>query len=150
MTSDNKEIAGLLRKESDKAVIIAEELRLVSPCDVNKPDISRIPNDPGIYIWLSKDTGHIVYVGVALGRRGLSQRIASQHLRASYRKSVFRIKIAEDFGVGLGEESVDFIRKSFLLSYLPCPKVNAVTLRIAELLLIAVHQPKYNSALAVG
>ena len=150
MIDDTTKYHDLLKEEVDKSVKIIDELVKVNPIDVNETDISRIPKDRGIYFWSCKDTGKVVYVGVALGKRGLKQRISSQHLRSSYRKSVFRIKVAEEHEIDLGVEGVNFIRDRYHLSYLICPDATIISLRIAELLLIATCKPKYNDVSPVG
>jgi hypothetical protein len=150
MIDDTIEFHDLIKKEVDKSLKIVDGLVKVSPIDVNETNISRIPKDRGIYFWSCKDTGEVDYVGVALGKRGLKQRIASQHLRSSYIKSVFRIKISDEHKIDLGAESANFIRERYNLSYLPCPNAEKISLRIAELLLIATFRPKYNDVSPVG
>lgn len=49
-----------------------------------------VPYGKGVYLWSSKSNGAALYIGVALGKRGLRQRIINQHLSLNYTKSVFR------------------------------------------------------------
>lgn len=145
MIAESEHLMNMLKKESNKAIDIAikfSQIPYIDGKDINK---SQIPKAWGIYLWKLKETGKVVYVGVALGRKGLWGRIASQHLRPSYTKSVFRKKIAKEYNLGLGEGSASYIIKNCSLAYLPCTNEKRVTLKIVELLLIAVHKPKYNS-----
>jgi len=105
-----------------------------------------VPDSRGIYIWRRKTDGCPAYVGVALGRSGLRQRILRQHLAPGYLKSVFRKSLVASFGVHPGEDSVRFIRENFTLSLFPCPETDQAVVEHAEALLIRVLQPAYNKA----
>jgi len=145
MITESEHLMNMLKTESNKAIDIAKkfsQIRYIDGKDIKKP---LIPKVWGIYLWKLKDAVEVVYVGVALGRKGLWGRIASQHLRSSYTKSVFRKKIAKEYNLGLREGSANYILENCSLAYLPCPNEKRVTLKISELLLIAVYKPKYNS-----
>ena len=98
----------------------------------------------GIYIWRFKVDGRPAYVGVALGKKGLQQRIVGQHLCVSYKKSVFRKAIEQEACIGSGQESVDFIRSHFTLAFLSCPEDSPAIVDAAEALLIAAINSRYN------
>jgi hypothetical protein len=84
-----------------------------------------------------------VYVGTALGKRGLNGRIVGQHLRPSYLQSVFR-KAVERFERKDVRESANFIREHFTIAMMECPVDEPRIILAAEAVLIAVLRPKYN------
>jgi hypothetical protein len=51
----------------------------------------------------------------------LSGRINGNHLSPGYSKSVFRIKVAREFGLDIGREWVEFILENFRKAFLPNP-----------------------------
>ena len=97
----------------------------------------------GFYLWRSLEDGKIVYVGVGNGKDGLYGRIKGQHLASSYTKSVFRIKVAREFGLDVGRECVDFICKNFKVAFLSYPEKHVND--AAEKILIAAFRPTYNA-----
>jgi hypothetical protein len=120
---------GLARSEHHDGVAVTREL---------------VPRERGVYIWRYKDTDEPAYVGRAVGRDGLRQRIMRQHLQPGYTKSVFRKAILSDAGGDPKQGSVDFIRATFSLSFLACPEDRPAVVLAAEALLIAALRPKCN------
>lgn len=100
------------------------------------------PKDKGIYIWRAKG-GEVIYIGVGNGRNGLSGRIKDNHLAPGYSKSVFRIKVAKEYGLEIGRECVEFICDNFRIAFVPYP--DKYLNEAAEALLIAAFRPKYNA-----
>ncbi len=105
-----------------------------------------VPDSWGIYLWRCLDSRTITYVGVATGKDGLRQRIVKNHLYPNYTKSVFRIAVSEKFGLDIREQSVDFIKKHFALSYLSCTSLSEATVKAAEQIIIAAFSPVYNKS----
>ena len=129
---------------ADRARSIANELLAAPRVIAAKVERADLPLERGIYLWV-KIKGQVEYVGVALGRSGLRQRIGSQHLRASYTQSVFRVKVAEEFDLDLRQESVDHIRSNYRLGYLVCDDADGSMVKLAESLLVTSLRPKYNA-----
>ena len=103
-----------------------------------------VPKDIGVYLWRSKSDNEIVYVGRALGKAGLYQRIIRQHLSVGYTKSVFRKQIAEEFGLNPKEESASFIRDNFVFSFISLDRKDKNIASFVEMSLIFEYSPKYN------
>lgn len=108
-----------------------------------------VPKDIGVYLWRSKKDGQIVYIGQALGRGGLYQRINQQHLNERYRrkdveKSAFRRNVAEEYKNLKWEEVVPFIIKNYTLSFITFPKENERLVNFVEKLLQFELEPKYS------
>jgi excinuclease UvrABC nuclease subunit len=103
-----------------------------------------VPKDIGVYLWRSKSNNEIVYVGRALGKAGLYQRIIRQHLSVGYTKSVFRKQIAEEFGLNPKEESASFIRDNFIFSFISLDRKDKNIASFVEMSLIFEYSPKYN------
>lgn len=107
-----------------------------------------VPKDIGIYLWWSKKDSQIVYIGQALGRGGLYQRIIQQHLNERYRrkgveKSAFRRNVAEEYNLKW-EEVVPFIKTNYTLSFITFPKGNERLANFVEKLLQFELEPKYS------
>jgi hypothetical protein len=131
-----------------------------------------IPKSTGLYAWFTKDAKKIVYIGVAQGKNGLHQRIIKQHLNPKYLetreskfkekdqyqlehpvfvngrkaidKSAFRKNVARTHRLRPGQESVDFIRNSFLLSFIVFRDYNKTDLLGLESKVIEMIEPRYN------
>jgi len=131
-----------------------------------------IPKSTGLYAWFTRDDKEIVYIGVAQGKNGLHQRIIKQHLNPKYLetreskftekdqyqlehpvivkgrkaidKSAFRKNVARNNSLSPGQESVDFIRNSFLLSFIVFRDGNKADLQKLEEAVIKIKEPKYN------
>jgi hypothetical protein len=126
-----------------------------------------IPKSTGLYAWFTKDAEKIVYIGVAQGKNGLHQRIIKQHLNPKYLetreskfkekdqfqvvkgrkaidKSAFRKNVARRHSLVPGQESVEFIRKHFLLSFIVFRDDNKTDLRGLESKVIEMAEPIYN------
>lgn len=136
---------------------VAEEIckkLLRSSClDVRNLRVDEVPKHKGIYLWRKKDVEKIVYVGTALGKRGLRQRIITQHLNPNYRKSraeessVLRKAIVEQEHVLPCKGCVDWMKENLLLSFWPREEaevIKDVIFSLAEKILIAEEQPPYN------
>ena len=134
----------LLRQTLDIASTICADLLDGPSLEAISVTTDTVPTERGIYIWRFIRDLTPAYIGVALGKNGLRQRILAQHLRSSYRKSVFRKAVVADTGVSLGQESVDFIRAHFTLAVRLCPSEDTATVKAAEALLIASLNPRYN------
>jgi len=140
----------LIRQESERAISVSQRLLQVPPLDGGEITKQVIPPVRGIYLWRLKNSEEIVYVGVALEVFGLRRTIEGQDLMPSYQKSTFRGKVASEYRLKLGPKSVQFILDNYALAYLPCPDEVPVTLRLAQLLLIAACGPKYNDCPNIG
>jgi hypothetical protein len=123
---------------------ISQDLVNLSPVSVAEIGKDFFPQTPGIYLWRTKDKNQIVYVGVGLGKKGLRERVAKQHLYPSYNKSVFRIKVSKEFGLDIGNECVKFISDNYNLSFLSFPIEMSAKVKAAESLIISTFEPKYN------
>jgi len=55
-------------------------LQPIKPVDASE----HIPKDRGVYCWFSNDENRLLYVGRALGAKGLFHRIVNQHLNPNY------------------------------------------------------------------
>ena len=118
--------------------------------DASNTEASSVPKNIGVYLWRSKRNNEIVYIGRALGKAGLRQRIMHQHLANGYTKSVFRRQIAMEKGLNLREQSVSFIKKNFNLSFISLEGEDAHTVLLVETLLIYECCPRYNRAGNIG
>jgi hypothetical protein len=125
---------------------ICERLLSENPSDAARLEPDAVPLERGIYLWRWKENESAAYVGVALGKRGLRGRIIEQHLRPSYYKSVFRIKVAEYRTVDRREESVKYIKSHFTIAFVKCsgPEEDSATISAAEALVIAALRPQFN------
>jgi len=141
-----KKIDELTQDLGSRVHDVCEGLLAAPALDSNEISSLDIPNDRGIYIWRSKDTGNPVYIGVGLGKRGLRQRIITQHLAPGYRKSVFRKAVIKEYSVDPGEESVQYIRNQFTLGVYSDPEIDPAVVEHAEAILIRVLQPTFNKA----
>ena len=76
MVTDN-----LVNRCEDKIWEKIETLKQIDPKNAKELISNR---KRGIYFWFDKKTDELVYIGRALGVRGLRGRIVSQHLRETY------------------------------------------------------------------
>jgi len=126
---------------------LCDQLLAAVPTDGETLDKNSVPTLRGIYLWRFKEDKSPAYVGVALGKEGLRQRLIGQHLRPSYLKSVFRRKIVKKYGVDPGEESVMYIRSNFTLAFIVCPNEDSATIAAiaaAEAMMIVALRPRFN------
>jgi len=133
-----------IRRQSRDAFRYSEKLVKSIVYDPKNVGTNTVPKNAGVYLWRSKRNGEIVYVGRALGRKGLYQRIVRQHLSEGYAKSVFRRRVAEEYGLNLRGEAASFIRENFVFSFIPLEDRKIVSL--VEIFLINEYSPKYNRA----
>lgn len=131
---------------------LCDQLLAAVPIDGETLDKNSVRTLPGMYLWRFKKGKRPAYVGVALGKGGLRQRLIGQHLRPSYLKSVFREAVRKKAGVDPGEESVDFIRSRFTVAFISCPNRHRATIAAiaaAEAMVIAALQPEFNKVKGV-
>ncbi len=76
------------RKDLEDALSCAEKLLRAKIYNPKEIEDNVVPSDIGVYLWRD-NKGNIVYVGRALWREGLHQRIVAQHLSKSHTQSVF-------------------------------------------------------------
>lgn len=132
------------RGDLKTSLVFAEELAKAEALDPKTLLPNTIPKEIGVYLWRSKTNGEIVYVGRAIGRNGLHQRIVKGHLRSSYKKSVFKKQIAEEYKLDIGEQCVGFIKDHFYLSFRCFKREEMNIAALVEILLINEYRPKYN------
>jgi len=130
------------KRDLEKAFKCAATLLNSKRHDPN--DLDSITTDIGVYFFRSKETGKIAYVGRAIGKKGLRQRIKYQHLRSSYTKSVFRKQLAKKHDLNPGQGAVSFIKDNFSLSFIPFEKKDENIVRFVERMLINEYSPPYN------
>jgi hypothetical protein len=106
------------------------------------PDL--LPEERGIYLWTFATNNKPAYVGSALGKDGLRQRIIRQHLRPTYTKSCFRKAVQPLVNGDKKHDAVEYIRRNFRFTFLPCPDATRATLLAAEAVLIAALHPSFN------
>ncbi len=133
----------ILREKCENAIKWVKRMNEVAPKTLDEIMRDRIPREEGIYIFWGKESLKPIYAGVALGNKGLSQRIR-QHLKGPNRQSVLRRKISKDMAFSKEDDCTKYILNFFTLSYLPMPDVDHGVIRLAELLLILLQRPKYN------
>ena len=137
-------------KSTEIAEKICRELLTAPRIDIRDLKKDGVPKHKGIYLWRERNSGKIVYVGAALGKRGLRQRIVAQHLNPNYAisrgGSVIRKAIVELEYVSPSEGCVDWMKENLLLSFWPPEEVEVedVIFRLAEKILIAEERPRYN------
>ena len=133
------------RKLGD-ALRYSEKLVKAEKYDPKNIEVNTVPKKIGVYLWRSKRNNEVVYVGRALGKGGLYQRIIRQHLSNGYTKSVFRRQIAQECGLNLKKESASFIKDNFVFSFISFERKNKNIVSLIETLLINKYSPKYNRA----
>ncbi|NVM56359.1 MAG: GIY-YIG nuclease family protein [Candidatus Helarchaeota archaeon] len=133
-----------IKRQLRDALIYSEKLVKAENHDPKNIDLNTVPKKIGVYLWRSNRNNKIVYVGRALGRRGLYQRIMRQHLSDNYTKSVFRKQIAEEYGLNLRDESTSFIKDNFVFSFISFEGKDKNIVSLVETLLIYEYLPKYN------
>jgi hypothetical protein len=134
-----------------QAIKMAEELREAEQHKIIVNDDS-IPREIGVYCFRDRKTDKIVYIGRAIGEKGLYQRIRNQHVNNKYldkqnqkEKSVFRKKASNENELPIGDDCVKFICDNFTIAYLPCPEKPKQLIILTEKLLIIKEEPKYNN-----
>lgn len=140
--------------------------------DASNLEPSRVPKQPGLYVWYSKATGEPAYVGSAVGENGLRRRICQQHLNPRYLekrptklgnkdwyqlenpilvndviavdKSAFRKNVARKHQLKAGKESVGYLKDNFCVSFMVLQDCEKNRLLELENEAIKVLNPTYN------
>ena len=123
---------------------VCQRLLVADALNKDALDSGTVPEARGIYLWRDKEDESAVYVGRAIGKRGLKGRIIGQHLRSSYEQSVFRIAVVRSVGVDSRNGSVDYIKQHFTISLAECPDEALAVIVAAEALLLAALRPRFN------
>lgn len=154
-------------KSTKVAERVCQELLKRPSLNVASLKEGEVPKHKGIYLWRERGRGKVVYVGVALGKKGLRQRIVAQHLNPNYRvapekeSSVLRKAIVEQEHVPPCMGCVEWMKRNLLLSFWPQEEAEMdklllsfwprgglkrkdVIFRLAEKILIAEKRPRYN------
>lgn len=134
------------KRQLRDALRYSEKLIKAENHDPKNIEVNIVPKKIGVYLWRSKRNNEIVYVGRALGKGGLYQRIIRQHLSDNYTKSAFRKQVAEEYGLNPKGESASFIKDNFVFSFLPFERKNKNIVSFVEMMLINEYLPKYNRA----
>lgn len=103
---------------------------------------NEVPKDIGVYLWRLKKTNDIVYVGQAIGQKGLYQRIVRQHLNKSY-KGVLKEQIMAEFHLSQ-EQAVSYLEDYWAFSFIPVERTDKYLVNLVEALLINEFRPKYD------
>jgi hypothetical protein len=140
-------VIGLMKTQREDEVIAGlKELLLHRQRDAKTLTSADIPAIQGVYVWYSKSTGEIFYIGKATGKTGLRKRIWGQHLNPNYLesrtakfreedafqkscgvllagkvcvdKSVFRRSLGRRFQLAPGQATVDYIRENLTVAWL--------------------------------
>jgi hypothetical protein len=135
---------------------------------------NHIPYEIGLYVWISKGSGEIVYIGKATGIKGLRRRIFQQHLNPNYLesrtskftdndihqvetnplmlhdricidKSSFRKSVARYHLLTAGEESVSFLKQNFYVAFESFMSNQKAYVIETEARLIKEIKPLYNN-----
>lgn len=136
----------MLFKEKLKVAIgFVKKLEEAEKYDVDDLDEDDVPKKIGVYLWRSKEDDDIVYIGQALGREGLHQRIIQQHLNKNYygkgkEKSRFRRKVADEYKNLKREDVIHFIKKNYTLSFIEFPKEDKRLADFVEKLLLFKYE----------
>lgn len=110
----------------------------------------KVPEDPGVYIFYRKDSNKKAYIGRAIGKKGLKQRILKQHLSSSYSKSVFKIGVIRKYSLASKPEAAKYIMDNFTVSWLPVNESNKSTsgnhslAKLIETLLLYEFETEFN------
>jgi hypothetical protein len=126
----------------------------------------------GLYAWFTKRGNRPVYVGKAIGRKGLYKRIISQHLNPDYLetrtgkhtakdefqlkyptykngkiaidKSAFRKNVARKKRLRAGKDSVSFLKRAYNVSFIVMDAQSHKEISELEKRLIAKWRPEFN------
>ena len=106
-----------------------------------------VPTSPGLYAWWPRDgPDRPVYVGRALGAKGLRGRIWSQHLRPAAKESAFRKGVTRAHVLAPGAPTVAWITERYVVSWVTLEQlgIDADRAKRLEATLITVWRPRYN------
>jgi excinuclease UvrABC nuclease subunit len=132
------------KKDLKDALSYAEKLLRSKGYDPKEIDRDAVPKDIGVYIWRDKSGGKVVYVGSALGKKGLYQRIVTQHLSKSYTGSMFKRHVAEEQNIDIKQATFNYIENNFKFSFVAVKQPQRHLVLLIEEILIYEYQPKYN------
>ena len=132
------------KEDVEKAFRHAEDLINSRSYDPESFDLKEVSKNMGVYLWRSKESGRIVYIGRAIGKKGLYQRIVRNHLSNSSTKSVLKKQIAEKEVLDIKAEAAEFVKKNFTFSYLEFERADSNIVVLVEVILINEYRPKYN------
>lgn len=109
--------------------------------------LKNLKKDFGVYFFQNILTKKIDYVGTATGKSGIKGRVKTQHLSASYKKSVFRIKLMTEKEILSERDSVHFIKENYTIGIIYMREHKSI-IKAFEQVLIFEHLPKFNSEAA--
>ena len=84
------------KEDLKSSLVLAEEFAKAEAHDPKTLVPNTIPRKIGVYLWRSKSSNEVVYVGRAIGKNGVHQRIVKGHLQNSYTKSVLRSELPKN------------------------------------------------------
>lgn len=145
------------------------KLQRIEPGNAKK---ELLPKKRGMYFWFDKKNDKVVYIGIAVGKKGLRGRIVSQHLRPEYLeyrpekqskkldcfqivnpfnkgnkkgidKSAFRKSIGRKLKIKPGIDTCSYIVDNLYLRVFESEKIEYI--KALEKELIQEHQPKFNT-----
>ena len=167
------ELLERLNRDSQQEVDAIANALIIAP-RINPRNTDAVPKEPGVYAWFRND--EVIYIGSSTaGRYGLYQRIVKQHLEPTYLeprervwtekdqyqidnprldskgrhaidKSAFRKSVARKHQLLAGEESVEFLKSQFTLSYLALPHAGKPLIHAIEKALTHKYDPCYNTS----
>ncbi len=131
-----------------------------------------VPKKRGLYAWFTKRGDRLIYIGIAIGKKGLYKRIMKQHLNPNYLetrterytskdefqlqhpiytngkiaidKSAFRKNVARAKRLRAGAESVSYLRRVLNVSFLVTDALSDEEITKLEKELIAKLRPEFN------
>jgi hypothetical protein len=130
------------KRDVESAFEFAEQLVSADPIDCQVLVNDSIPRSRGVYFFRSKQDYLPMYIGSGVGKRGLFGRIARGHLSKTY-KSVLKKYLMEENGFTV-EQALEFMKKTFNISFLALPNHKSSFVSLVEHILIYEHRPKYN------
>ncbi len=107
--------------------------------------LNNLKKNMGVYFFQNMFTKGIDYVGTATGKSGIKGRVKTQHLSASYKKSVFRIKLKTERGIFSEKDSVNYIKENYAIGIIYM-REHKSTIKAFEQVLIFEHLPKFKSS----
>jgi len=140
------------REDIQLALIYAEELLNIDKLELDENTLANVPKETGIYIFYSKNTNEEkdkAYIGRAIGKNGLYQRIIRQHLNPKYSKSVFKLAVAKKHSIHSMERATGFIKNKYTFAYRPINEKgkspeNGSFIKLIETLLLYEFETEYN------
>lgn len=136
-----------LKRDVDNSFVYGKELLESEKHRLSSEVLKKLPEEKGIYAFYSKDN-KIVFIGSAIGEKGLYQCISNNHLKKSCSKSVFKKQIIEDDTNTISDiksqELINYIKNNFKISYIDMNNKDNSFIKLTEFLLIRCFNPKYN------